>query len=373
MMHVIGLLKATNATLHFHHYATLQDLVIKGLADGSIDVFLHKEIYTYYFLRLFDFPRVLMYEYPTFYANANATRLLSPGDVFAHSSTAIVLFFLSLCFCLLILCFIDRTEFGTLRNVSDTGLFLFATLYATSSVIPYTRRRTGLRRSVYAIWLLSILPLSTYFRGQMTSWLSTNVPENVLDTLEELRQGLDSGTVAPCVVNKTPLHHILRDTSIKSNAIKTFQLNVTYSPLMKQLMTAFRQGQEENLVASSFEDCVLCARRNDRVCFTNEAKLCTIKPVSLDVSVFKEHYNHYMTTTPVRKNFHLKEAFRNFLGTVRESSLLHNRSHFRCEYEAGQVQDPPGVRFELWGFFQYYAAILSATVIVLLLELIVSL
>uniref|UniRef100_A0A4D5S6K8 Putative glutamate-gated kainate-type ion channel receptor subunit glur5 n=1 Tax=Ixodes scapularis TaxID=6945 RepID=A0A4D5S6K8_IXOSC len=373
LMHVLSLLRATNATLHFHRHTNFIQLISEGLAEGSIDVFIHKLFCAHVFLAYFDFPNILLYDYPTFYAKANATRVLTPGDIFANSSVTIILFILSFCLYLLILCLIDYVQFRAFRTVSRAAFFLLGIFCAASSVIPNTTRWKGIRRSLFAVWLFSILPLSTYFQGQLTSWFTTNVPENVLDTLEELQEALESDSVAPCVVDQTLVHYILQRTATKSDTMNELRLNPKFPRLMLKLMESFSRHQEDNLVTRTFADCVLCARRNDRVCFADQVEPCVIKPVSRDVRMFKEHYNHHMMTTLVGKNSRLKSAYGTFLQRLHESSLLHNRSRFKCEYQAEQTPAPPTVQLELWGFFRFYAMILSATAIVWLLELCVSL
>ncbi|KAH7935960.1 hypothetical protein HPB52_015591 [Rhipicephalus sanguineus] len=92
----------------------------------------------------------------------------------------------------------------SVQGAADTVSLLMAAVLGTSTTERTRGIRRGrfLRRALFGIWFVFILPLSTYLRSELTSILTLKRPLDRIDTLEELGDALDGGAVAPCCLDQ---------------------------------------------------------------------------------------------------------------------------------------------------------------------------
>ncbi|KAL3213658.1 hypothetical protein MRX96_007678 [Rhipicephalus microplus] len=147
---------------------------------------------------------------------------------------------------------------SSIHRLWDITMFLLAAILATAADEPnFVRRSTLLVKTVVSLWFLSILPLSVYFRSELTSLVTLRRPEYHIDTLEKLEGALEKHEVAPCVAKNTAAYYELSDR--KDNACETTLMN-------KLQLAFFRQGDRALVVANALE-CLRCASHHDRVCY----------------------------------------------------------------------------------------------------------
>ncbi|KAH6923722.1 hypothetical protein HPB50_005657 [Hyalomma asiaticum] len=101
-----------------------------------------------------------------------------------------------------------------------------------------------------------MLPLSMYFRTELTSILTLRRPANRMDTLKKLEDALERREVAPCVVEQSAYHN---DLVVEAES----ELQPS---LMHKLHLAFKRHGDGGLV-KDVEGCLQCAQRPDRVCY----------------------------------------------------------------------------------------------------------
>ncbi|KAL1443937.1 hypothetical protein MTO96_030131 [Rhipicephalus appendiculatus] len=227
----------------------------------------------------FDFPLTRI-AHDTFYSRVDAHRVVSllevTGECWKVVTAAVAL--------LVLVVFVsvaigDKHE-SVSRRISDTAWFLLAAVLATSAVEPHiVGRASVVRKALLGLWLAALLPLSVYFRTELTAIVTLRRPAYRIDTLPKLEDALDRRQVAPCVVMNTLGHLELTDD--------------TWLPLQslsKKLQSEFTRYGEDELVKSNVSDCIQCASRSDRVCYAGHWRhpsSCLMKPKN--VAAFAEH------------------------------------------------------------------------------------
>ncbi|KAL1478529.1 hypothetical protein MTO96_016214 [Rhipicephalus appendiculatus] len=78
---------------------------------------------------------------------------------------------------------------------TGTVALLLASVLGTSTPEPVASARSGrfLSRALFGLWFVFVLPLSCYFRSELTSIVTLKRPAQRIDTLEELEYALDMG------------------------------------------------------------------------------------------------------------------------------------------------------------------------------------
>ncbi|KAH7976220.1 hypothetical protein HPB52_010100 [Rhipicephalus sanguineus] len=285
----------------------------------------------------------------TFYALAGNTQAPSLFQTTLRSASTVAMTAASLTICagLLVL-----TGGPPLRDrAQSTTLFLYAVLMATSRPFPEHRRWPRVQNALCLIWVLAMVPLSEYFRCELTSLVTVGVPASNLDTLEELEAAVDAGAMVPCVQTRSAT----LDSLTRSDHPTT----------LGQKLRASLMKHREKLVKDNVRSCIDCAKKVNGVCYA--PRWPPSLPVLAHVAAFYENFITRPASLPIRKTFPLKDAFRAFLQRVREADLLSSpqcKKDGICTRRSSNAEfasDTEKPLFELLGFFGFYAALLSGT------------
>ncbi|KAH9377683.1 hypothetical protein HPB48_000674 [Haemaphysalis longicornis] len=176
-------------------------------------------------------------------------------------------------------------------------------------------------------WLLSVFPVSFYFRGELTSHIAVKVSPNPIDTLSELEAGLTKSEVLPCVVKGVEPH-----VSFESK-------DFGQSPgLYSRLGLAFQKNAPTTrLIFLARNDCLRnCATRPGFVCLVNAVSPCEGFSPMYKVVPSKETLQLAFMSTPVRRHFPKASAYRRLMTRIFETSL--NKAAFtaRCGVDISQ-------------------------------------
>ncbi|KAL1474508.1 hypothetical protein MTO96_037919 [Rhipicephalus appendiculatus] len=104
---------------------------------------------------------------------------------------------------------------------------------------------------ILTAWMLTILPLSVYFRGELTSRLTVTVPPDQMDTLEKLELALDKGRVQPCVVRDGCMSAVIA-------GIVPYRNQTLHAKLQKAFQHQRRRGTAN--MFGSMDGCLKCAK-----------------------------------------------------------------------------------------------------------------
>ncbi|KAK8756855.1 hypothetical protein V5799_000447 [Amblyomma americanum] len=214
--------------------------------------------------RELDFPVITHYSYLTFYVRGNATSPLLFGTVMANSKTALLLLFGCLLFCFVVLLAMDLLDDS--RNdyemATRTLFLLIASFYANSTRMPTASPWRLSRNMLLLSWMLGTFTLTIYIDGELTSWLSVKVPSEVIDTLDELSDGIEKRLVFPCVVNASVFHFL----SMRSGE----------HTLLQRLHGAYNRLGDQ-MISETIRDCLKCATEENAVCLASTIDRCYVK------------------------------------------------------------------------------------------------
>ncbi|KAL1430382.1 hypothetical protein MTO96_015088 [Rhipicephalus appendiculatus] len=160
-------------------------------------------------------------------------------------------------------------------------------------------------------WMLGILPLSAYYRSELTSRLSVQVPPEVVDTLEEWEAALNKNEIEPCILKDGCLHAMVAGELYHENR-----------SLDLKLMRAFnRRPNDSRLVFDNQEGCLLCADRRGFACFLCGLNYCSAAKVRQDYVESRESLNVALVTTPLREGYRLARPYHQLLQRLFETAL----------------------------------------------------
>ncbi|KAL1430378.1 hypothetical protein MTO96_015084 [Rhipicephalus appendiculatus] len=254
-------------------------------------------------------------------------------------------------------------------------MFLVASFLASSAPIdievrgyPFRMRSLG-RRAMLGAWMLGILPLSAYYRSELTSRLSVQVPPEVVDTLGELEAALDKNEIEPCILKDGCLHAMVEDE-------KHYHGNRS---LDLKLMRAFnRRPKDSRLVFDNQEGCLRCADRRGFACFLCGLSYCTAPKVRQDYVESREPLNVALVTTPLRKGNRLARPYHQLLQRLFETALHpfgDKRRHCREADsrtrlpDTGDIEEEVSQVFGLSAFFTIFMALMGTAFVVFCFEL----
>ncbi|KAK8776736.1 hypothetical protein V5799_029919 [Amblyomma americanum] len=358
-------LRFYNVTLEWVYY-TNSVAFFSDLFDGFIDIYGNLGSPSRDALRDIAVPAIIQHTHETFYAVLHEPLIVSFFDILSQSNLGFLLVAVSFAVYLLALAVADyeeRTQ-GWLNGSLDSFATLLASFFATSSPIPQRRRWATARHLLYGFWLMGILPLSNYLRGELISRVSLRAPPGAIDTLRELEDALNRQKVTPCVVMGSSSHHSLETEYGSTTAIH------------QKLRSAFLESSKrEMLVSRSAQECLSCAERDDRVCFLVEVPKCLLKP---RVVTSTESLKPVFATMAVRKNFPYFRAYNSLLRKAFEGSLFRDqRDVFLCELnrakdEEGSTRPKLDQMAELEFFFLVFTVFLVTSTAVFFVELLIS-
>ncbi|KAH8023639.1 hypothetical protein HPB51_015135 [Rhipicephalus microplus] len=326
----------------------------QSLLRKQCDIYMSHVALSKWRLQDLDFPAVTHYSYLTFYVRGNSTRPLLVGTVMAKSKTALLLLFGSLSSCFVVLLVMDRL--GGNRQGYDTAtrtlFFLVASFYANSTRVPSSRPWKLSRNILVFSWILGTFTLTIYIDGELTSWLSVKVPADVVDTLDELSDGIEKRAVWPCVVNLSVFHYL-----------STRPSNHT---LLKTLHEAYN-AYGESMVYANVRSCLQCATRDDAVCLVSTVNKCFTRIFSEGIKR-GEDFGQLFSSTPVRKDFPLKNSYRALIRRLSETGCMRSISRSRCETST-RFEHAVDEHLTLSSLYVLYFGCVATSVLVLTLEL----
>ncbi|KAH7934193.1 hypothetical protein HPB49_022793 [Dermacentor silvarum] len=225
-------------------------------------------------------------------------------------------------------------------------------------------RWNGLCGFVCSLWLLGMLPFSNYFRGELTSRLTSHGFPEQLDTLAKLERALDEKRVAPCVVKDSFLHQRLAG----DNFVDTIN---------KKLRLAFRAHEDhEELVQRTWVRCLKCALREDRICLAVSFPQWFYNPYKRSLVESQERLSPVFLTTSIRKNYPHRAAFRDLVRsiietgnlrppeeTLKQGVLMNYREQLLVEIRPLQLE-------ELASFFSVFMFMLALSAVACVLEIV---
>ncbi|XP_049524949.1 uncharacterized protein LOC125946290 [Dermacentor silvarum] len=290
--------------------------------------------------------------------------LTSIAKILVESKHGLCLLLVSAICASLALTLADLIERNALQfsSVVDSFLFLLASFYATALPIPRRRNSLLTQAVVHSVWLIAILPLSNYFRGELVSRLSIRSHGDVMDTLEELHDSLSREKIIPCLRVGTLIHH-------------TVTRNVSFMHLHHKLSLAFYAAKERSYLESvSSAGCLSCAKQKDHVCFTDRLSRC-FQHEARGFIQSRDTLNLALIGMPIRKNFALKVPFRNLVQRIREAGLFRERK--LCVSRSANNGDSDTLQqsdqlAELSRFLVIFALFLAASSFVFVLELVIG-
>ncbi|KAH7937940.1 hypothetical protein HPB49_017814 [Dermacentor silvarum] len=266
------------------------------------------------------YPHPLQYTYETFYLSKYGQEMETVFFAVLNQSQGAFLFLLiTMLGVWAALSLGDCVHFGAVRTESmlDAAMFLVASFLATSTPVDtqvrgYTFNVHSARRTaILSAWMLGILPLSAFYRSELTSRLSVQVPPDHVDTLEELEAALDKSEIEPCIVRDGCLH-----------ALAEGQLSHGNRSLDLKLKEAFnRRPNGSRRVFDYQRDCLECAGRRGFACFLCGLGYCDLRKTRRNYVQSKDSLNIALVTTPVRKGYRLAQPYRQFLQRLFETAL----------------------------------------------------
>ncbi|KAH6942967.1 hypothetical protein HPB50_013014 [Hyalomma asiaticum] len=328
--------------------------------------------------KVFAVPRPIRYSYETFYSMRN---LHSP-----EVSFFVVLLDSREGFCILLVAMIvvwlamgvrDYYYMDALRldGVLDYGMFLVASFLASSTALPMEgaenrRYMSRLSRvSILTTWMLAILPLSVYFRGEFTSRLAVTVPRDQMDTLEKLEQALDKAAVQPCILDGGCMSAVL-------SGIVPYR-NETLLAKMQKAFRLRRPGTEN--VFNTEEGCLKCASKPGFACFTCKLEGCGAELFKRRLVESREPLNLAVATMPATKGHRLARAYDTLLQRLFETAVSpFNEQYENCEADKWLMQEVEkaesgqeiGQVIELSAFLATFACLMGLSLCVFCVELV---
>ncbi|KAH8042542.1 hypothetical protein HPB51_024473 [Rhipicephalus microplus] len=366
-------------TLIFKYFENIEAAFLP-VVIGQADILMSLAKLDEQLIEVFAVPRPIRYTYETFYTMRNVRSPdVSFFGVILDSREG---------FCILILVVIAVWLTLSLRDYSfrgvfrldaalDSAMFLIASFLANYSEIPADSadiRRYGSRfsrTSILVTWLLAILPLSVYFRGELISRLAVQIPNSQIDTLEKLELELDKGNVHPCVVKDGCMSTVLAGTIPYRN-----------QTLLAKLQKAFRlKGPGNASILYTVEECLGCATRPGFACLSCRIEGCHRKKLNRIVVESKEPFNLAFATTPTTKGYPLAQAYDQLLQRFFETSIgpFHEKT-WKCADDGGLMRSLEGAQaiekvsrvFEMSAFLATLACLLGLSLLVFVVELALS-
>ncbi|KAL1481315.1 hypothetical protein MTO96_015750 [Rhipicephalus appendiculatus] len=199
----------------------------------------------------------------SFFSRINDDRVVMLSEVVYNSWPLFASTFVLLLAVALVLAKMEDCQLPPLQRIADSVTLLLACVLATSAPLPgNVSRRAIAGVALYYLWFLAILPLSSYFRSELTSKVTVKAPGDRIDTLQKLEDALDRYEVAPCATLNTAMEEELKQSTAPAGS------------LMSKLQAAFKRHDAKELVRYDIIDCLRCAMRHDRVCYDTISQPC---------------------------------------------------------------------------------------------------
>ncbi|KAL3194502.1 hypothetical protein MRX96_016136 [Rhipicephalus microplus] len=261
--------------------------------------------------RDFDF-HVIRHIHDALYSRVVAHRVVSLQNVVSECSKLLSATTTLLALVVLVSVVIGGKDGSLTRRISDTSLFLMAAVLATSTSLPKLVGRMDIvPKTLIGLWLTMVVPLSVYFRSQMTALITLKRPPDSKDTLQELEDALDRREIVPCLLDDTH---------------KVFLLETYTEPLpsvLSKLWFDFLRRSDDTLIKYSISECVQCASRLDNVCYDYYGPRATNSfQKDSDVRAFEEYVYPWRLGFLMPKFRSLYKALGKFFLDIEEHKLV---------------------------------------------------
>ncbi|KAH6929138.1 hypothetical protein HPB50_023848 [Hyalomma asiaticum] len=341
--------------------------LIRDMFEGTVDVHRNLARPKAAAIRDFNVPGVITYMHESFYVKRKGSVMLSLLDIGKDSKYPLMLISTALILSLTFLALANGYSLRriTANDVSDSFMFLLAAVHATSYTVPRVGRWSVLGGMICGLWLMGMLPFANYFRGEVMARLTFRAFPEHMNTLEELERALDERRVAPCVVKDTLMHYRLTTDHSDDSIHKKLRL------------VFMRHTDRDNLIKWSYGQCLMCALREDRICYTVSLPSWFHYPYKQMIVESKEHLSPILLTFTVRLNYPHKFALREVISKVIESGLMlppedTRRAGYLQNYEQTVSFEWSKLRLEeLTSFLLLFISLLAFATVVCALEIIV--
>ncbi|KAL1484720.1 hypothetical protein MTO96_032415 [Rhipicephalus appendiculatus] len=352
---ILALLTATNITVTLKPLSNL-GVIWDGLYGNAWDIFFDLVALRPVEVPDFDFPFIL-FVHRTFYSRLDDHRVVTPLEVADESSKLVASTVFLLTLAAAVAAVFGEKSWSALRGFSDLMMLLLGAFLATSADDrSLVRRVTALGKALIGICFVAVLPLSVYFRSELTSIVTIRRPAYRIDTLQELEDALDRGEVAPCAVVGSSTHF-----ELNGDAGYAFQTS-----LMNKLQLAFARYGNRVLAVENPSACLRCASRRDRVCYSS---LEYIRRNFLknfpNVGEFVEHLGMQLVGFRMHKRLDMYKPMRRLFLSFEEQRLM---TWFVSKNDHEEVD----TKFDMSSLFVVHVVLLAACCVVLLLEVVVA-
>ncbi|KAL1480678.1 hypothetical protein MTO96_050820 [Rhipicephalus appendiculatus] len=143
--------------------------------------------------------------------------------------------------------------------------------------------------------------------------------------------------------------------------------DVAHGSLMLKLRSAFKLFGSEELSTASYPDCLACALRPDRVCYTLLQYPCYLREEVPEVREFQEHFKIVLSGFRVRKSLPLYGLLRRFFLAAEEGHLIEKIDE-KCNYNG----TAPVFELDLSNLFMLHVMLLGASSAVLVVEVFIA-
>ncbi|KAH9372628.1 hypothetical protein HPB48_018473 [Haemaphysalis longicornis] len=315
----LQVLETLNATVKFRFYADFASAK-NALFEGNADIMFHIVVFHQTVFNDFFFPEILEFRHWRFYVWKGKASVSFVTFV-ARSWPALISLLVATTAALMTLNFrqcLERRRYGCFRATGDWAMFKLASLFAIPAHLPdeFAGSSGGrYKRSqevMIVVWLLGLLPLSAYFRGELTSSLAVIIPPDPIDTVRELEEALDQGKLHPCISNQSRRNLFLNDSSESSNEVLLGKLRAAFEQLSKTVQLNF----------ADFTDCLeSCATKPGFACFLYALGDCYLKSNSWPYIESQDELGLALISTPVRKDFPLAKQYNKITRRIFETAL----------------------------------------------------
>ncbi|KAH9372412.1 hypothetical protein HPB48_009636 [Haemaphysalis longicornis] len=314
-----NVLRMLNATLKFDCYADYH-VAEKALFRGDVDIMIISRVIDVSAFKFYFFPEILGYGYETFYS-WKGQETVSYVTFFQNCWPAFLSLVAAMVAAVVALNFnqyLQRRRYTRFSVQADWVMFLIGSFLATPAKLPCEfdgNSRGHYKRSqrvTIIVWLLGVVPICVYFRGELTSSLAVVIPSDPIDTVDELEAALDRGEFHPCITEEYDIDFFLETNSGSSTV-----------DLREKLRAAFElKSGTANLRLRNVVDCLnSCATRPGFACFLFSLGECHMRSSSWPYVESRETLGHNLISTPVRKDFPIGKQYNKVTRRIFETGL----------------------------------------------------
>ncbi|KAH9372393.1 hypothetical protein HPB48_019965 [Haemaphysalis longicornis] len=312
-------LRTLNVTLSFAFYSTLAS-ARNALFEGDADIVMTSVITNAFHFNDFFFPEITQYRYERFYTWKGEATVSFVAFVL-HSWPALLSVLAVMMVSLMALYFIEYLERMRCARFSEHShwtMILMASFLGMPAHLPHEfvvnsrGHYKQIKKVILTVWLLCVLPLCVYFRGELTSSTAVIIPPDPVDTVDELEAGLDQGKLRPCIVSGHAEDFLLKNHFQRGNQV-----------LREKLTAAFEHHSgTDTLTFHDYMACLnSCATRPGFACFLYAMGDCFLKAESWPFVESRNELGLAFISTPVRKDFSLGKQYNKVMRRIFETAL----------------------------------------------------